>query len=303
MNKYYPFLIRIFVVAIALASCTQKYMVITDPPTMPPARKLMHPPRVALVLGGGAFRGIAHVGVLKVFEEEKIPIDLIIGTSAGSLIGALYADNPHVDSLYPLINETKAKDVFDFSLTYSKLGYVSGESLQAYVAQHASVKNIEETKIPFVAISADLMLGKPVVLAAGPLAPSVNASCAIPEIFVPVKMYGRTLVDGGILDNVAANVARNYGASVIIAVDVMNDFDTIPEIRDRKSVSHRVAAITMRAINHERIKEADIVVIPDLKGMPYLSDKYNQPMYDAGVKAARDMMPEIRKLLTSKGIQ
>ena len=278
-------------------------MVITDPAVMPPARKLAHPPRVAVVLGGGAFRGIAHVGVLKVFEEEKIPIDLIIGTSAGSLIGALYADNPHVDSLYPLINSTKSKDIFNFSLTYSKLGYVSGEKLQEYVTKHASVKNIEDTKIPFVAISADLLKGESVILASGPIAPSVNASCAIPEIFVPVKMYGKILVDGGVINNVAADVARDYGATVVIAVDVMNDFDTVPVIKDKKEVSKRVARMTMHLLGHERMSKADIVVIPDMKGMPYLSDKYNQPMYDAGIKAAREMMPRIKELLKQKGIR
>jgi len=278
-------------------------MIITYPTAMPPARKMEHPPRVAVVLGGGAFRGIAHLGVLKVLEEEKIPIDLIVGTSAGSLIGALYADNPHADSLYPLINETKSKDVFNFSMTYSKLGYVSGTKLQEFILNHTSVKNIEDTKIPFVAISADLLKGESVVMASGPIAPSVNASCAIPEIFVPVKMYGKILVDGGVINNVAADVASDYGATLVIAVNVMNDFDTIPVIKNKKEVSKRVARMTMHLLGHERMSKADIVVIPDLKGMPYLSDKYNRPMYDAGIKAAREMMPRIKELLKQKGIR
>jgi NTE family protein len=297
---FYPLLFMVFLV---LSACSSKFMVITDPASMPPARKLAQPPRVAIVLGGGAFRGIAHVGVLKVLEEAKIPIDLIVGTSAGSLIGALYADNPHVDSLYPLINTTKSKDVFDFSLFYSKLGYISGEKLQEFVSKHASVKNIEETRIPFVAVSADLLQGEPVIMAAGPLAASVNASCAIPELFVPLQMYGKVLVDGGVLNNVAADVARNYGAAVVIAVDVMNDFDTVPEISNRKDVSKRVAKVTMHLLGHERMSKADIIVVPDMTGMPFLSDKFNQPMYDAGVKAAREMMPQIKELLSQKGIR
>ena len=206
MKKNGSCILKMILLIILFAGCSQKFMVITEPALMPPARKLVHPPRVALVLGGGAFRGIAHVGVLKVFEEEKIPFDLIIGTSAGSLIGALYADNPHVDSLYPLINSTKSKDIFNFSLT-SKLGYVSGEKLQSFVTMHTTVKNIEETKIPFVAISADLLQGVPLVMASGPLAPSVNASCAIPEVFVPVKMYGKILVDGGVINNIVYHTA------------------------------------------------------------------------------------------------
>ncbi len=213
--KRNAFFLLAFFLVLLLAGCTRRFMVISDPPVMPPARKLVHAPRVALVLGGGAFRGIAHVGVLKVFEEEKIPIDLIIGTSAGSLVGAIYADNPHVDSLYPLINATKIKDIFDFSLTWSKLGYVSGRKLQAFVTKHTSVKNLEQTRIPFVAIAADMLKGEPVVMASGPIAPAVNASCAIPEIFVPVKMFGKILVDGGVLNNLATDVARGYGATIV----------------------------------------------------------------------------------------
>jgi NTE family protein len=302
MSKNLSFLFPFVFLILFFAGCSQKFMVITDPAVMPPARKLLHPPRVAVVLGGGAFRGIAHVGVLKVFEEEKIPIDLIIGTSAGSLIGALYADNPNTDSLYPLINSTRSKDIFNFSLTYSKLGYVSGEKLQAFVTKHASVKNIEETKIPFVAISADLLQGQPVVMASGPLAPSVNASCAIPEIFVPLKMYGKILVDGGVVNNVAADVAKEYGATIVIAVDVMSDFDTVPAIKDRKSVFRRVANMNMHLLSSEKRRQADVVVSPDMKGMPYLSDKFNQPLYEAGIQAARSMMPKIKALLIQKGI-
>ena len=164
------------------------------------------------------------------------------------------------------------------------------------------MKNIEDTKIPFVAISADLLKGESVILASGPIAPSVNASCAIPEIFVPVKMYGKMLIDGGVINNVAADVARDYGATVVIAVDVMNDFDTVLVIKDKKEVSKRVARMTMHLLGHERMSKADIVVIPDMKGMPYLSDKYNQPMYDAGTKAAREMMPKIKELLRQKEI-
>jgi NTE family protein len=116
-------------------------------------------------------------------------------------------------------------------------------------------------------------------------------------------MYGKILVDGGVLNNLATDVAREYGATMVIAVDVMNDFDTIPEIKNNKAVSRRVARISMHLLSQERMRQTDILVIPDMKGMPFLSDKYNQPMYDAGVKAAREMMPKIRELMEQKGIK
>ena len=294
-------LILPLLITIIFSGCSRKFIVVTDPPFMPPARKLAHAPRVALVLGGGAFRGIAEVGVLKVLEEEKVPIDLIVGTSAGSIIGALYADRPFIDSLYPIIHTTKSKDVFDFSLTYSKLGYISGRKLQAFVKKHATVQNIEETRIPFAAMAVDLLKGEPVVLASGPLAASVNASCAIPELFVPVKMYGKILVDGGIMNNIATDVARSYGATIVIAVDVMNDFDTVPVFKNKKTIARRLVPMIIRYTSGERKKQADVVINPDLKGMPYISYKKNQQMYEAGVKATREMMPKIRELLVTKG--
>ncbi|MFZ4521353.1 MAG: patatin-like phospholipase family protein [Bacteroidales bacterium] len=293
----------VFVLLIFItASCTRKYMVITSPEKMPPPRQIEQPVRIALVLGGGAFRGIAHLGVLKVLEDEHIPFDLIIGTSAGSLVGAIYSNNPDADSLFPLVNLTTRKDVFDFSMFRSKLGYVYGKRLQEYITRNITVTNIEETKIPFIAMTSDIIHGKSIAIESGPIAPAVNASCAIPYIFVPVKMYGMTLVDGGVLDNVAADVARRKGAKMIIAVDVMADFDTTPNLANKTKVHERSSAMAMRNLNKERMKEADVLIVPDLQGIPMMSDKYNARMYEAGMKAARDMMPHIREILRIKGI-
>ena len=277
-------------------------MVISNPEMMPPPGKIDHPVRVALVLGGGAFHGIAHLGVIKVLESENIPIDLIIGTSAGSLVGALYADTPNADSLFPLVDKTTIKEVFDISLFRSKLGYVYGKRLQEYILKNTHAINIEDTRIPFIAMASDIIHGTSIALESGPIAPAVNASCAIPGIFVPVKMYGMTLVDGGIFDNVAADVAREKGAMVIIAVDVMADLDTLPDLGNKDKISERSASLAYLHLQHLRMKEADVVIAPNLTGIPMITDKYNARMYDEGLKAAREMMPRIREILKSKGI-
>jgi NTE family protein len=291
----------IFLVLI-LISCTERYMIVKNPPTIPPARKVMTRPRVALALGGGAFHGAAHVGVLKALAESKIPIDFIAGTSAGSLVGALYCDNPDVDKLIPLVMETKTSTVFDFSLIRSKMGFVSGAKLQKYIGVHCDARNIEDTKIPFVAVSTDLLKGETIPLAAGPIAPSVNASCAIPMIFEPVKMYGMTLVDGGLLDNIPIDICRSYKADVVIAVDIMADIDSVESIDNFLKVGYKSLLLAIGQNKKFRLAQADVVITPNLKNMSMLSSKDNQQVFDSGYIAAKRMIPEILRILRIKGI-
>ncbi len=290
------------IVFIFLIACTETYMVIKEPKKMPPSRILEKKPRVALALGGGAFHGIAHVGVLKVLEDAGIPIDYIVGSSAGSLVGCMYADQPHADLLLGLIKTTKASNVFDFSLFRSREGFVSGKRLQKFIRTQCRAENIEDLKIPFTAMVTDLINGRSLALSSGPIAPSVNASSAIPLVFEPVKMYGLTLVDGGILDNIPADVARATGADIVIAVDIMASHDSVIEIDNFIKVGFRAILLMASQFKATQTVHADIVITPDLKDIPYLSGKYNIKAYEAGIKAAEESLPEIRKLLQLKGI-
>lgn len=276
-------------------------MVISSPEKQPAARVLDKRPDVALVLGGGAFHGMAHAGVIKVLEDAGIPIDLIVGTSAGSMVGALYADKPYIDSLTPLIQSTTAKDVFDFSLFRSSEGFVSGKRLQAYLNKQLTVENIEDTKIPYVAVTTDLETGVSVALKAGPIAPSVNASCAIPGIFEPVQMYGTTYVDGGVLDGTPSDIAKEYNPKIIIAVRIM-ELDTILDLKNYKTVFERAYAVASNNLTNLKISCADIIIAPDLKGFSLMSSKDNNKMFKRGIDAAEKLLPEIKKLLQEKGI-
>ncbi len=296
--------LRLFLSGIILISgysCSKKFMVIDSPSKQPIARVLEKRPEVALVLGGGAFHGMAHAGVIKVLEDAGIPIDLIVGTSAGSMVGALYADRPHIDSLVPLIESTKTKDVFDFSLFRSAEGFVSGKRLQQYLTDNLSVSEIEKTKIPFVAVTTDIEKGISVALKAGPIAPSVNASCAIPGIFEPVKMYGTTFVDGGVLDGIPSDIAKEYNPKAIIAVSIMT-FDTAVQLKNYTSVFVRAYTVASHNLTKEKLTCADIIIAPDLKGMSLMSGKDNQKMYKLGIAAAEESLPEIKKLLQEKGV-
>jgi len=277
-------------------------MVIDNPKVMPAPRKLERKPRVALVLGGGAFHGMAHLGVLKVLEDAGVPIDFIAGTSVGSMVGCLYADNPHADSLLPLVNSTKASKVFDFSLFRSSEGFVSGKKYQKFIRQNCHTENLEDLKIPFVAIVTDLVNGKSIPLSSGPVAPSINASSAIPMVFEPVKMYGLTLIDGGILNNIPTDAAKSYGAEVIIAVDIMADLDSFTDIDNFIKVGLRAMILMAGKLKEKTLCDADIIITPDLKDITYMSGKNNVEAYQAGIKAATDMLPKIRETLIAKGI-
>ncbi|MEI6456906.1 MAG: patatin-like phospholipase family protein [bacterium] len=278
-------------------------MVIDNPPVMPPARKLDKSPELALVLGGGAFHGMAHVGVLKVLEEAGIPIDLIVGASVGSMVGCLYADNPHIDSLLHLVNTTKASNIFDFSLFRSKVGFVSGKKYQKFIRKNCNTENIEDLTIPFVAMTTDLINGVSVPLSSGPVAATINASSAIPMIFEPVKMYGLTLVDGGVLDNIPVDVARTYNPKVVIAVDIMADIDSLIGIDNFLKVGLRSLVIVAKKLKEKTLIDADVVITPNLKDIPYMSGKNNLEAYEAGIHAATEMLPSILDVLEKKGIK
>ncbi|MBS1513673.1 MAG: patatin-like phospholipase family protein [Bacteroidetes bacterium] len=295
-------LILFLISSFIFSSCSSTFMVIDSPRTMPPPRKLDKKPRVALVLGGGAFLGMAHLGALKVFEENKIPVDLIVGTSVGSFVGAMYANNPNSDSLRNLASKIKSEEIFNASLFNSMVGFVTGENLQAYIKEHIKTKNIEDLKIPFVAITSDLISGKTIPLSSGPIAPSVNSSCAIPMVFEPVKMYGMVLVDGGVWNNVAVDIAKSYEPDVVIAINLMSVLPSVKadDIKTFLDVYRRSGQVNAINIGNHNASLADVVLNPKVDQFPPLSDQYDKQIYDAGYNAAKEKIDEIKKIIEEK---
>ena len=161
--------------------------------TAPVVKERKSPPKIALVLGGGAARGFAHVGVIRVLEQEKIPIHMIVGTSVGSLIGALYASDPNSFNLEWLSFTIEKEDIFDYSVLSAKMGPVSGERLEKFVQTKVKAKTIEQMKIPFYAVTTDLNAGNTWVFDKGSVAKAVRASSSIPGIFQPLEYLGRTV--------------------------------------------------------------------------------------------------------------
>jgi len=250
-------------------------------------------PKVALVLGGGSSRGFAHVGVIRALEQEKIPIDMIVGTSGGSLIGAIYSANPNSFELEWLAFELEKDDIFDFSLLSSKTGPVKGNKLEKFVTEHVKIKNIEEMKIPFYAMAVDLNTGESVVLEKGPVELAVRASASIPGIFTPLSINDRILVDGGVNGSIAPETAREKGADIVIAVNIGKDI-TNYETGNIIQITLQAIDIMGKRIDEYKNRQADVLIEPEVGNVGTMDFSKKKELMIAGMEAGQKAIPAIK---------
>ena len=250
-------------------------------------------PKVALVLGGGAARGLAHVGVIRILEQEKIPIDIIVGTSVGSLIGSVYASHANSFELEWEAFKVTKDDIFDFTIISSRMGPVKGDRIEEFVNKVVPVKNIEEMSIPFIAIATDLNTGEMVIIDKGSVAKAVHASSAIPGVFHPVNYLNKTLVDGGVVDNVAVDVARQRGADIVIAVDVSGNVVNY-EINNLFDISLQAVNIMGNEIAKFKIKDADIIIRPAVGNVGMLDFDQKKRCMTEGIAATQKAVPAVK---------
>lgn len=283
---------------------------------MPIAKKL------GLALGGGGARGMAHIGVLHVLERFGIEVDVIAGTSMGGLVGALYAAGKPLDTMAQLVNHGGPKEMFQqlLDLTVSAQGFFRGERVRKAFAQALGPDFTEfsHLKKPLGLVAADLRSGQEVVLTEGDLVEALRATCAVPGVFLPVDRDHLTLVDGGILNNVPADVARALGADVVLAVDVLPDFShnnpgQEPLVRGLRQ--HRVPAtireqmhvqmIMLSAITSQRLSAAkpDLILNPVISERVGLFTGYHlaKEIIRAGEEAMEKQLPELCRLLGVEG--
>jgi NTE family protein len=267
--------------------------------TTPVAKERKGPPKIALVLGGGAARGFAHVGVIRVLEQEKIPIHMIVGTSVGSLIGALYASDPNSFNLEWLSFSIEKDDIFDYSVIYSKMGPVQGERLEKFVQTKVKAKTMEQMKIPFYAVATDLNEGNTWVFEKGSVAKAVRASSSIPGIFQPLELGGKTYVDGGVTDNLPVDVARARGADIIIAVNISKNIRN-PQVNTLIDVILQSISIMGRELVTYKSRGYDVLIEPNVGDVGITDFTQKKRLMDAGIQAAKQAMPRIRKLIEEK---
>ena len=256
-------------------------------------------PKVALVLGGGSAKGFAHIGVIRVLEQEKIPIHMIIGTSVGSLIGGIYASNPDSFQLEWLAYKIDKNDILDFSIIYSKMGPVQGARLEAFVEQSVKAKKIEDTKIPFYPVATDLNTGETIILEKGSLAKAIRASSSIPGIFVPVTFGKRMLVDGGVTNNLACDIARSKGADIVIAVNLSKEVKDY-NIGSVVDVIGQSVSIMMHEATKTRLKYADVLIEPETKGISMFDFTQKKELIEEGIKATKAAVPTIKDLMLKR---
>jgi NTE family protein len=256
-------------------------------------------PRIALVLGGGAARGFAHVGVIRALEQEKIPIDMVVGTSVGSLIGAIYAADVSSFDLEWTAFQLEKDDLFDFGVmtAVTGMGFAKGDRLEEWVKSRIKTTSIENLKIPFAAVATDLNWGHKVVLDRGSVARAIRASAAIPGVFQPVQHQGKILVDGGVVDNIPISVAKAKGADLVIAVDISGNVGNT-NITNLLGVSLQATSI-MFAVNVERAKrDADVLITPaGIGDVGMLDFTQKKRCMQAGILATQKAMPDIRKAI------
>ena len=265
----------------------QKYV------SLPAAEK----PKVALVLGGGGARGLAHAGVLQVFTEEHLPVDIIVGTSVGALIGSLYAAEVPVDTIVNMAQNMTWNKLVSFKI--SPVGLYSTKRIEEYVTKYIGNKRFDELKIPFACVAVDIRNGEKIILKEGQVAPAVRASATMPGLFQPVEYRHRLLMDGGVIDNVPADVARLMGADIIIVIDVTAQVG-IAKTNNALLILSQVIYIRGNFLAEAQLKLADLVISPDIKNITVSELNRGAECVDAGIIAARAKARQIKKVILNK---
>jgi NTE family protein len=282
----------------ALFSCRPKKDALR--PLAPLEPKPSAEKKIGLALGGGSARGFSEIGVLRVFEQEKIPISFIAGTSVGSLIGALYCDTGKVVDLEYHAVTIGQEDIFDYSL-FSLLsgGLVKGEKLEDFLRKNMRHTVLEDLAIPLTVVATDLRTGERVGFETGSVAIAVHASCAIPGIFQPVQIGNRVFVDGGVSDPVPVDFVREKGADIVIAVAIPPDIPPDAPDRTAEIVRHSVN-IMFSKISDCTINDADVIIKPKCGTVRFNDFVKRRELIMAGEEAAREALPKIRELLNGE---
>ena len=257
-------------------------------------------PVIGLALGAGAARGFAHVGVIKALEAQGIRPDIVVGSSAGSVIAALLASGASGNELNRLALNLDEATLADWGLPFSGRfgGLIKGDALQSMVNREVQNKSIEQMRIPLGIVATELQSGKGILFRSGNTGLAVRASCSVPGVFQPAVISGKEYVDGGLVAPVPASYARQMGATLVIAVNISSE----PVHQDASGtlgVMQQTISIMQRSINQFELKSADIVITPHLKQMSSGDFKSRNAAILAGEVATQDQMAALKEKLRS----
>ncbi|MBD5559820.1 MAG: patatin family protein [Clostridia bacterium] len=250
--------------------------------------------KVGLALGGGSALGFAHIGLLQVFEQEGIPVDVISGCSMGSLIGGIYASGCPLDRLEDMARVFNDRHYIDFNVSVRADGYLKGDKVEELVEIMTEGISIEQSRIPFACLASCLETAEGHYFTSGPMYRAIRASISIPGIFAPVVMNGQTLVDGGVIDrsSLSALELLEPDFRIVCSVAYLGQKQRTPQgVREILEESYNI--LSWHAVR-ARLESADVQVAPDLGAFTGASFDDIGPIIDQGAKAAREMVPEIR---------
>lgn len=250
-------------------------------------------PKIGLALGGGAARGFAHIGVIQVLEEAGVRPALVTGTSAGSLVAALYASGKSPTQLQQLAESMDEATFADWTLPIFSRGMLRGEALARYVQTTVSGRLIEDMNLPLGIVATDLNSGAGVLFQRGDTATAVRASSAVPAVFQPVRIAGREYVDGGLVSPVPVRYARQMGAELVIAVDISSAPESNPA-GDTLQILMQTFTIMGKSINALELKDADVVVRPALNTISSADFGARRRAIQAGRAAMLALMPQLK---------
>ena len=255
-------------------------------------------PRIGVALGGGFARGIAHIGVLKVLEEEKIPISIIAGTSVGALMGAVYCGGLSAGEIEDVARRVRFRDFARWTL--SRFGFATNHRMTKFFNSVLEVKNFEDLQLPLAVAATDFATGEGVVFHSGPLVDPVRASCAYPGMFLPVNIRGRLLVDGMLSYAVPTVPLREMGADRVIAVHLKGRWSKALGPRHIFDVIGQCFAIAQDKNCSLWKAAADLIVEPNVNGFEYDDFEHSADLVCAGEQAMRAALPEVKKWLAAE---
>lgn len=260
-------------------------------------------PKIGLALGSGGAKGLAHIGIIKVLEENNIPIDFIAGSSIGAMIGGCYAASKNINEIEKIALKTNSRQMLSLiDPAISRGGLVRGEKIKKFLEQFVDGINVGDCKIPFAAVATDLKNGDSIILKKGKLSEVIRASIACPPVFRPVEIESRILSDGGFSMPVPVEVVREMGADIVIAVN-LDSYQT-SDIRKMGVVFFKAVQRSIWLLRHHlsvwNVKNADIVITPKTGRIYWNKFMNGKKSILAGEEAAKEILPTLRRLIREK---
>lgn len=282
---------------VALAACTTvkppEVVTPAETPQVPAPKKV---PKLGLALGGGAARGFAHIGVIQVLEENGIQPNMVVGTSAGSLVAAFYASGKTGAQLQWLADSMDESQLTDWTVPFFSRGMLRGEALGRYVNSQLNGLRIEDVKMPLGIVATDLQTGDGILFRRGDIATAVRASSAVPSVFEPVRIGTKDYVDGGLVSPVPVRYARQMGADIVIAVDISSRPEDA-KTTDMLKVLLQTFSIMGKSISQLEMAQAEVVVRPALPDVGSAEFTARQKSIEAGRAAMKLALPALKAAL------